>query len=150
MDWKSIALGAIVQAAIAIAASIAPITAASRWASAILLLCTGLIGGFIVGKQLEETRRVRAQHGAISGVLGGTVFAIMLRDALIGSGGADGAYWGIAYLIAIVTPPSIAAQYNSILPIFLPIVGGLLFVGEAAITAASVGNETPPVYERGL
>jgi hypothetical protein len=147
MNWKSIAIGASVQVGVVSIASFAPVSKASRSASAILLLCTGFFGGYLVGKQLVGSRRMRTLHGAISGAVGGAVFAIMLRDTLIGSGGADGAYWGIAYLVATVTPPSIAGQYNSLLAILLPVVGGLLFVGEAAVTAASFGEQTRPAYD---
>ncbi|WP_227355947.1 hypothetical protein [Haladaptatus salinisoli] len=88
-----------------------------------------------------------ALHGAISGTMGGVVFALMFRDVLVGAGGADGAYWGIAYLVATITSPSIAAQFDSLLAILLPIGGDLLFISEAAVTATSFGGQNHPVCD---
>jgi hypothetical protein len=123
-----------------------PISRASAVRSfvALALLNIGVLGGAITGTLLGRTWRSSALHGLVTGIIGGTVFAILLFGTVtktLPSTRYSG-FWTIHYFIATEVPiPSwIVVEYGYFVVAGISLLVGVFVLIESGIAAGAVAS----------
>lgn len=146
-DRNAVLVGAVFQVALLVtAAGIASLR--HPVIGTLALSIVGLFGGAIAGGLTDGSRRIRAYHGFLSGIFGGSVFAAWLWYTLVVNI-YRGAFYGIAYAIATIgIPPAVAARYDTVLPITFGAAGLVLYAAEGALAGGLVPSRwvTPPPW----
>jgi hypothetical protein len=138
----AVALSVLIEILAILIANFVSLPEAIIWVGVVLVLTTGLIGGFVAGTFAIGGWQTRAVHGLLTGLIGGLLFGVTLWFSMsLAIPRADhSAFWGINY--ALATHPIGGHQFSWLytgntlmLPIiFLPVI---LFAAEGYIAGVA-------------
>lgn len=145
LDWRAIGMGVFAQVSYLGVLYAAWPLRGQLAQSLVLVALTGILGGVIAGRLADQHGFDRTQHGLLSGLGGGAVFAVAFFLVKTTPGLAKGAFWSIGFVMATTIPfPDLMLRDGGLwLVVGWSLLGGVVI----AVLGLLAGYLAPPASE---